>query len=52
MCNGRCAPDNCPWCDMSTSEQQQQLQQDYDDNIGFGARMWNPPRKESNNDKN
>lgn len=47
-----CEQDPCYSCSMSIKEKQQQRQQDHDDNIGFGARMWNPPRKVSNNDKN
>lgn len=46
-----CEQDPCYYCSMSASEKQQQRQQDHDDNIGWGARMWNPPRKASNDDK-
>ena len=33
MCNGRCAPDNCYWCDMSTQEQQDTLSDEHQANL-------------------
>ena len=33
MCNGRCAPDYCYWCDMSTQEQQDTLSDERQANL-------------------
>ena len=30
MCNGRCAPDNCYWCDMTLVEQQDWRNEQHD----------------------
>ena len=33
MCNGRCAPDYCYWCDMTLVEQQDTLSDDHQANL-------------------
>lgn len=47
-----CEHDPCQWCAMTKNEQDQHRQQEYDDNIGWGARMLSPIRKNPSNETN
>jgi len=51
-CNGKSAPDDCQWCDMTVEQKQRQREEDFEDNVFWAASMWNVPKKSSiNNNK-